>query len=49
MMELVEIILEAPMELQVIIGSGLIMILYEYLKREVWEKSKQRDHKLKKY
>ena len=32
MIELVNIILEMPMELQIILGSGLIIVLYEYLK-----------------
>ncbi len=46
---MIELILEMPMEIKVILGSGLIMVLYDYLKREVWEKSKQKDHKLKRY
>jgi len=35
---MIEFILETPMELQVIIGSGIVMILYEiFRKKEVWE------------
>ena len=46
---MIDLILEMPRDLQIIFGSGLIMVLYDYLKREVWEKSKQKDHKLKRY
>ena len=46
---MIDLILEMPRDLQLILGSGLIMVLYDYLKREVWEKSKQKDHKLKRY
>ena len=46
---MIDLILEMPRDLQIIIGSGIIMVLYDNLKREVWEKSKQKDHKLKRY
>ena len=40
---MIDLILEMPRDLQIILGSGLIMVLYDYLKREVWEKSKQKE------
>ena len=49
MIELLEIILEMPMELQVILGSGIIMGLYQYRKDKVWEKQQQENHRLRKY
>ena len=39
---MIEFILETPMELQVIIGSGIVMILYEiFRKKEVWEEQQK--------
>ena len=49
MIELLEIILEAPMELQIILGSCIIMGLLQYRKDKVWEKQQQENHKLRKY
>ena len=49
MIEILEIILEMPMELQVILGSGIIMGLLQYRKDRVWEKQQQENHRLKKY
>ena len=37
------------MELKVIIGSCIIMILYQYRKDKVWEKQQQENHRLRKY
>ena len=45
MIELFELILEMPMELQVILGSGIIMGLYQYRKDKVWEKEQQKNHR----
>ena len=49
MIEILEIILEMPMELQVILGSGIIMGLLQYRKDKVWEKQQQENHRLRKY
>ena len=49
MIEILELILEMPMELQVILGSGIIMGLLQYRKDRVWEKQQQENHRLKKY
>ena len=49
MIEILEIILEMPMELQVILGSGNIMGLYQYRKDKVWEKQQQENHRVRKY
>lgn len=39
---MIELFLETPMELKVIIGSGMIMILYEiFRKKEVWEEQQK--------
>ena len=46
---MIELILEIPMELKVIIGSGIIMGLLQYRKDGVWEKQQQENHRLKKY
>ncbi len=46
---MIEIILEMPRDLQIILGSGLILILWQYLKEEVWGKQSQKNHRLKKY
>ena len=49
MIELFELILEMPMELQVILGSGLVCVLLQYRKDKVWEKQQQENHRLRKY
>ena len=49
MIEILELILEMPMELQVILGSGIIMGLYQYRKDKVWEKQQQENRRLRKY
>ena len=49
MIEILELILEMSMELQVILGSGIIMGLYQYRKDKVWEKQQQENHRLRKY
>ena len=49
MIEILELILGMPMELQVILGSGIIIGLYQYRKDKVWEKQQQENHRLKKY
>ena len=41
---MIEIILEMPRDLQIILGSGLILILWQYLKEEVWGKQSQKNH-----
>ena len=46
---MIELILEMPMDLKIILGSGLIIVLYEYLKEEIWGKQNQNDHQSKKY
>ena len=46
---MIELILEIPMELKVIIGSGIIMGLLQYRKDKVWEKQQLKNLKLKKY
>ncbi len=46
---MIEIILEMPRDLQIILGSGLILILWQYLKEEVWGKQSQKNHRSKKY
>ena len=46
---MIEFILEIPMELKVIIGSGIIMMLHQYRKDKVWEKQQQENHRLRKY
>ena len=46
---MIEIILEMPRDLQIILGSGLILILWQYLKEEVWGKQSQKNHRLKNY
>ena len=38
---MIELILEIPMEIKVIIGSGIIMGLLQYRKDKVWEKQQQ--------
>ena len=39
---MIEFILEIPMDLKIILGTGVIMILYEiFRKKEVWEKQKK--------
>ena len=46
---MIEFILEIPMEVKVIIGSGIIMGLLQYRKDKVWQKQQQENHKLRKY
>ena len=46
---MIELILGLPMEIKVIIGSGIIMCLLQYRKDKVWESQQQKNHKLKKY
>ena len=46
---MIELILEIPMELKVILGSGIIMGLLQYRKYSVCEKQQQEKHRLKKY
>ena len=39
---MIEFILEIPMDLKIILGTGVIMILYEiFRKKEVWEKQQK--------
>ena len=39
---MIEFILEIPMDLKIILGTGVIMILYEiFRKKEVWEEQKK--------
>jgi len=45
---MIEFILTIPMEIKVIIGSGIIMGLLQYRKDKVWEKQ-QENHRLKRY
>ena len=42
---MIELILQMPMELKVIIGSGLICMLLQYRKDKVWERQQQRNHR----
>ena len=42
---MIEFILEVPMELKVIIGSGIILCLLQYRKDKVWERQQQKNHK----
>ena len=42
---MIEFILTMPMELKVIIGSGIIMGLLQYRKDKVWERQQQRNHR----
>ena len=46
---MIELILEIPMELKVIIGSGIIMGLLQYKRDNVWVKQQQENHRLRKY
>ena len=46
---MIELILGIPMEVKVIIGSGIILCLLQYRKDKVWEKQQQENHRLKKY
>lgn len=42
---MIELFLETPMELKIILGSGLVMILYNiFRKKDVWEEQ-QKMHK----
>ncbi len=42
---MIEIILQMPMEVKVILGSGLILMLLQYRKDKVWEKEQQKNHR----
>ena len=42
---MIEFILTLPMEIKVIIGSGIIMGLLQYRKDKVWERQKQKNHR----
>ena len=42
---MIEFILEIPMELKVIIGSGIILCLLQYRKDKVWERQQQKNHR----
>ena len=42
---MIEIILQMPMEVKVILGSGLILMLLQYRKDKVWEKRQQKNHR----
>ena len=42
---MIELILGLPMEIKVIIGSGIIMCLLQYRKDKVWESQQQKNHK----
>ena len=42
---MIEFILEIPMELKCIIGTGIIMGLLQYRKDKVWEKQQQKHHR----
>ena len=46
---MIELILEMPMEIKVILGSGIIMCLLQYRKDKVWESQQQKNHRLRKY
>lgn len=46
---MIELILTIPMELKVIIGSGIIIGLLQYRKDKVWESQQQKNHRLRKY
>ena len=46
---MIEFILEIPMELKGIIGTGIIMGLLQYKRDKVWEKQQQENHRLRKY
>ena len=46
---MIELILTIPMELKVIIGSGIIMGLLQHRKDKVWESQQQKNHRLRKY
>ena len=42
---MIELILEIPMEVKVIIGSGIILGLLQYRKDKVWERQQQKNHR----
>ena len=46
---MIEFILEIPMELKCIIGTGIIIGLLQYRKDRVWQKQQQENHRLRKY
>ena len=46
---MIEFILTLPMEIKVIVGSGIIMGLLQYRKDKVWERQQQENHRLRKY
>ncbi len=45
---MIDLILEMPMELKVILGSGLIMVLYQYRKERSMGKIKTKKSQVKK-
>ena len=42
---MIEFYFTIPMELKVIIGSGIIMGLLQYRKDKVWERQQQKNHR----
>ena len=46
---MIELILEIPMELKALIGTGIIMGLLQYRKDKVWQKQQLENHRLRKY
>ncbi len=42
---MIELILGIPMEVKVIIGSGIILCLLQYRKDKVWERQQQKNHR----
>ena len=42
---MIEFILTMPMEIKVIIGSGIVLGLLQYRKDKVWERQQQRNHR----
>ena len=42
---MIELILGIPMEVKVIIGSGIILGLLQYRKDKVWERQQQKNHR----
>ena len=46
---MIDLILQMPIEIKAIIGSGIILALLQYKKDKVWEKQQQENHRLRKY
>ena len=47
---MIEEILTWPMELKIIIGTGLVLVIIEYARENgLWGKDKQKDQQSKKY